>query len=137
MMDSYDRSKHLRAGCMAFCLRPALFFHLSRKNQKNILHKFLQAVLCIFTARVLRLRGLLEWFHTIPAALFFVFTEALKIPRRRNAVLLSTPKGFPLLRQTRIGLSESHLFFYLVYSFLKLIIAYFKFILCDFFCHYF
>ena len=29
---------------------------------------------------------------TIPAALFFVFAEALKIPSRRNAGLLSPPK---------------------------------------------
>ncbi len=59
---------------MAFRLRPALFFHRSRNNEKNILHKFLQAVLCIFTATVLQQRGLLEWFRYHSGSPLFVFS---------------------------------------------------------------
>lgn len=38
---------------------------------------------------------------TIPAALFFVFAEALKIPRRRNAVRFLTLKGNPIAPTNR------------------------------------
>ncbi len=88
-MDSNDRSRYLRAGSADNSAEPALFCIFPGKIRKIYCTNYYSLCCAFLQQGYYSLKGCRSGSITIPAALFFVFAETLKISSRRNAMLFS------------------------------------------------
>ena len=85
LMDSNDRSKHLRAGFADFSAEPALFLRFQEKFSKNILHKLLQSLLCTFAVQKT---------EVIPIAILFSQVKVQSADQSETFLISGIPKEY-------------------------------------------